>query len=348
MRTTDSDPSVANNPASLIAQPNPIRLAGGWLFSVVVHLCCLLAGMVFVVGTVISEANPQDLRREVGIVLVNRNPDRKVEYFSEHEAKEQTTGAASSTNTVANQGRTAVLPDEPPPTSLPALPKTAALTPGGDLVIGPKFSGSGTGKRLVLPGTDEAGILAADAAERARRPVVGPTAALSLFGGKTAIGNSFVFVIDRSKSMGNDGLGAIDAAAKELKKSIDNLTDQQRFQVVAYNEQTVFIDGRRLLPASAENRRRLLRFFGDLAAYGPTEHERALVGALSLRPDVIYLFSDAGDPVMTPGQITRILQMAAGKTTFHCVRFYDEADDDNFMQELAAKTRGSYVFVRVR
>jgi hypothetical protein len=340
---------MQTEPSTLIAAPQPIRWMSGWLFSLAVHLACLLAGMVLVVGHVISEANPMDLHREVGIVLVNRSSDSKIEYFSENEAAAASvTNAASATANAGQPGTRDVLPAEPPPTSLPNLPQTTALTPGGDVVVGPKFSGSGKGKQLVLPGTDEAGILAADAAERARRPVSGPTAEMSLFGGKRAIGNSFVFVIDRSKSMGGDGLGAIEAAAKELRGSIDSLTDQQRFQVIAYNEQTVFIDGRRLLPATAENRQRLTRFVGDLAAFGPTEHERAIVAALSLRPDVIYLFSDAGDPLLSPGQVSRLLQMAAGKTTFHCVRFFDEADDDNFMQELAAKTKGSYVFIRVK
>ena len=72
------------------------------------------------------------------------------------------------------------------------------------------------------------------------------------FGSRAAVGNSFVFVIDRSKSMGGEGLGALDAAGEELTTALARLEPAHRFQVIAYHRQPVYLGQRRLLDATPE------------------------------------------------------------------------------------------------
>ena len=58
-------------------------------------------------------------------------------------------------------------------------------------------------------------ILANDPLRNRSAGPSGPTAKMTLFG-RAGVGRSFVFLIDRSKSMGSQGLGAIAAAQREL------------------------------------------------------------------------------------------------------------------------------------
>lgn len=329
--------------------PELIRLTGGWLFSLAIHLIGCLLGVLFVTGAALVQPSGDEPGRGVEVVLARRSADRSTSYFSadstEGESEANSTATAPAASAAAN------LPDQPPlATNLPSLPALpGSATPSEGLVAVPRLTGSGKTGASGLPGLDEGAVIAGDlATQAANAGPSGPTATLKVFGSGTAVGRSFVFVIDRSKSMGGDGLDAISAAAKELAKAIESLTEEQKFQVVAYNEQIVYLDGRRLIPADDQNRRRLIRFVEDLGAFGPTEHERALGAALSLKPDAIFFFTDGGDPHLNPGQIAR-LKRDWPKTKIHCIRFGSGEDSEpNFLPALAEATGGSYAYVRVR
>ena len=206
------------------------------------------------------------------------------------------------------------------------------------------------GRPAIGPVLDEAALRAADAAIP-REPVpTGPTARLALFGA-AAEGRSFVFVIDRSASMGAEGLGVIQVAAKELAAQIHSLTLEQSFQVVAYNQSLTHFQGRELLPASDENQHRLVRFVADLAAFGQTDHIRGLLAALKLKPEVIYLLTDGGEPQPDSGQLRVVREQAGGRTTIHCLHFGRGAAGETaglgFLSRLANENRGSYVYIDV-
>jgi len=196
----------------------------------------------------------------------------------------------------------------------------------------------------------EAAILAEDAKIPRPKVPTGPQARLSLFGSSQALGRSFVFVIDHSNSMGGAGLGAIHAAAKELEARIDQLTDQQTFQVVAYNQSIAWLTGQELIPATSDNKRKLVAFIDALAAYGQTEHRRGLLAALRLKPEVIFLLTDGGDPPLDAGQLKLIRDAAAGGTTIHCVHFGrgPTSDRGSFLARLARDNGGSYVYVDMK
>ena len=77
-----------------------------------------------------------------------------------------------------------------------------------------------------------------------------------------------MFVIDRSKSMGSEGLDAIDAASKEIAIGIAKLIPQHQFQIIAYNHETHFLSERKMLPATDDNKQSIKKFFAELAAFG--------------------------------------------------------------------------------
>jgi hypothetical protein len=205
------------------------------------------------------------------------------------------------------------------------------------------------GRPLIPPGLDEAAILAADAKIPRQQLPTGPTAQLSLFGSAVAVGRSFVFVIDRSASMGSGGLGAIQTAAKELAARVGSLSAEQKFQVVGYNQTVVYLGGPELLPASEENRRKLIQFVIELPAFGQTEHSRGLLAALRLKPEVIFLLTDGGDPPPDAGQLRVIREQAGSRTSIHCIRFGRGPREEagGFLTRLAAENRGSYVYIDV-
>src|SRR5262249_277869 len=149
----------------------------------------------------------------------------------------------------------------------------------------------------------------------------GPMATISLFGSAPGIGRSFVFVIDRSSSMSNRGLGAIQSAAKELGARLTKMRPEQTVQVVAYNEKATYLTGRELIPATDENKRNLVAFISNLEPIGQTAHSRGVASALRLKPEVIFLLTDGGDPLLSLGDLLAIRDENAGRTEIHCIQF---------------------------
>jgi von Willebrand factor type A domain len=256
--------------------------------------------------------------------------------------------------TSASKFSSAMLANEPPPPGASgiSLPSPNELVIAPDSVASASLSRAGSG-RLKLPFSliDEAAILADDASQHRPGLPTGPKATIRIFGSPPVEGHSFVFVIDRSASMGAGGLGAIGAAAKELAAQLGSLTADQKFQVVAYNESSVYFTGRELIPATDENKQKLVSYIANLGDYGQTEHERGLLAALRLKPEVIFLLTDGGDPHLRPGQINFLAEQAGARTSIHCIQFgtgtADAIPADHFLRRLAAETGGSYAFITV-
>jgi von Willebrand factor type A domain len=206
---------------------------------------------------------------------------------------------------------------------------------------------SGTSNSGELSPEQQAMLAAEQAAFEARRPKGAP-ATLRVFGSGDITGRKFVFVIDRSRSMGSDGLNVIQAASSELSNTIAALEDFHQFQIIAYHHENVFIEKRGLLDANPGNKGRVKEFIQNLAAFGGTEHESALATALSLNPDVVVLMSDGGLPELNQSQMRRIRQ-SAGNTRIHCLEFGrgPRQKTDTFMRTLAAESSGTYRYIDV-
>jgi hypothetical protein len=330
--------------------PGWLATVPAWLLSLAIHLLLAITASVVFQATQ-SPAQVDESARAGQIVLVRREIEQR-EYFADDRAPARhaalrpvfQTGEASAGENAAG------LPaaDSPPLLSGITLPERGGQIPVADsAALIPQVSGSRGKARFPGNSLDEAAILAEDALIPREQIPTGPTAQLSLFGSGLAEGRSFVFVIDRSNSMGGAGLGAIQAAAKELATHIDQLTAEQTFQVIAYNQSAAYLTGRELVPATTDNKRKLINFVANLAAYGQTEHSPALLNALRVKPEVIFLLTDGGDPGLHPGQFQTIRQQAAGRTSIHCIHFGrgPQNEPEHFLKRLAAENRGSYVYV---
>jgi hypothetical protein len=203
--------------------------------------------------------------------------------------------------------------------------------------------------RIPLAGDLGAWVADEQARLRANRPAGEPTS-LDLFGGVPAVGRSFVFLIDRSKSMGHSGLNALRAAEEELLVALEPLQPTHRFQVIAYHHECVYLNRRELLPATEENKQAVRGFLSGLAAFGATEHELALQSALHQKPDAIFLLTDGGDPQLSEAQIRNITRLAAGRTSIHCIQFGFAASpaEAGFLQRLAAANGGGFGYVEMK
>ncbi len=336
-----------------LAEPNSHGLRWpAWALSVAAHLAVAVLGALLVTAEIRSRDTAAG-DRPAGIVLVKHGADsNQVRYFSEQDAYSGATSAAGHSiapGDASGRGDDPLFGAAPPDAGikLPDLPGGLLLGEGLVPAVAPN-AGSGRRPKLPFATIDEAAVLAADALIPREQQPTGPKATMSLFG-TTAEGRSFVFAIDHSQSMGGDGLGAISAAAKELAKQVTSLTEEQKFQVVSYNQSATFFTTRELIPATGENKDSLVRFVANLVAAGPTEHERGLRAALSLKPEVIYLLTDGGDPHLKPAQIAAIVEQAGTRTTIHCLHFgktkSDAGANDHFLRRLAAATGGNYAFV---
>src|SRR5579885_3285784 len=137
-----------------------------------------------------------------------------------------------------------------------------------------------------------------------------------------ARGQSVVYVIDRSSSMGING--GLAAARQELLASLERLPETSRFQVILYNRaaEPMAIGGQTgLTPATAAARAEAAARLGAVRAEGSTDHLAALRRALMLRPDVIFFVTDADD--LTPLQVRTVTEwnraVSGGRTAIHAI-----------------------------
>ncbi len=319
-----------------------------WLLSALLH-----ALLVLLLPLLLTNAVPRGLPshdRAVGIVLASASEDQQVEYFSAESADEGDASAAA-----------AATPARDAAAALPSAAAASLQVPGGialpQLDDGPRVGGEGlvqtpqlsvAGRSRLPSGLDPSSILADEAARRQALAARGPSTQLGLFGGTAAEGRRFVFLIDRSKSMGGSGLDALRAAEAELVRAVDALEANHEFQIIAYHHQCTFLQNtRRLLAATSANKEAIRGHVQGLAAFGATDHELALTIALALNPDVIFLLTDGGEPHLSAGDLTRITKLAGGRTSIHCIHFGSGPlqDADNFLRRLAALNDGGYGYV---
>jgi von Willebrand factor type A domain len=326
-----------------------------WLLSLAAHLTGAILAALLIRGSLPWHGT--DFADSMEAALLTQRAVPRTQYFRDDEIDDRhdflqasVSGAVNSAQAWKERGvggMPGAASSQPPLVAGISLPDSPGPLAGGDGLIVTPRPGSAPGRPRISSGISDAAILAEDAAIPREKIPTGPTAELSLFGSAAATGRSFVFVIDRSASMGSDGLGAIQAAAQELADHVDHLSPDQTFQVVAYNQSVAYVTDRELMPANEANKRQLTKFVADLAAYGQTEHSLGLHAALRLKPEVIFLFTDGGDPPLDLGHLRIIREQAAGRTSIHCLHFGrgPRRDSYHFLARIAAENRGSYVYI---
>ncbi len=162
-----------------------------------------------------------------------------------------------------------------------------------------------------LPALDDAFLLGDGGSGRSGGGEKGTT---SLFG-LTAAGVKFVYVFDRSGSMTDefsfvrrDGVPSqvtpLNLAKAELLRSLDQLNDQCRFQIIFYNSKPdpfganvralkADADEQGLYPSTDQMKTRAREFVGDIEGRGGTKHWEALEMAIKMQPNSVFLITDA-------------------------------------------------------
>lgn len=179
-------------------------------------------------------------------------------------------------------------------------------------------------------------------------PPRSPGARTGIFG-LEASGNRFVYVFDRSASMGEAAGRPLAAAKAELLASLDDLGESQQFHLIFYNERPVVFapaagQGRPIF-ASDENRRAAARFVEGVAAAGGTRHYEALAAALKLAPDVVFVLTDGTPDDDLAEEELGWLGRAAGAARILVVQFGGDGGRSPRLARLAERTGGAYKVV---
>ncbi|QDT01658.1 hypothetical protein K227x_00250 [Rubripirellula lacrimiformis] len=325
------------------AAPAPIDLepaAKAWpalLMSLVFHIV-LLTG-IGLIWTRKPGGSGETEDRRVGIALVHRMPDR--DFYREAEPPVSETETPSDQQSSVAAAAAAPPADLSPPIDLDGILKSMQSTPmphsatglAGETQLDGDAFGDGRGRST-----------AGDAGQ-----------ATTMVFGVSGSGSRFVYVFDRSDSMNGFGGKPLRAAKNELIRSLQTLTDKQRFQLIFYNEKpTPFrIAGMpiQMMAGDGPNLTLAQQYIRSVTAFGGTEHETAIKMALRLSPDVIFFLTDARIPRLSESELRQIQSRAqqAG-TTIHAIEFGGDAvaPSDSFLRDLAAMNGGQYQYVDIR
>lgn len=328
---------ASSNIRSQAADSAPSSLAAipGWLASAAVHatlLAILLTTGVPSCGSVGDAAgDPGGDFRRVGLVL--REPVSTAEPQDAAETEvvevpENIQAAPTLPSTAAEHSAT-----PPVPLSLPEA-GPPLLGPGG---MAPP-AGAPDVRGLAKPaGPPRIGGLGG----------VGP-GEVQFFGAKDRA-SQVVYVLDCSGSM--SGAPLAEAKAR-LLASLESLEGTQRFQIIFYSQQTHVMtlrgeNSRALYWATDINRTLARQFVAEMDARGGTDHMPALLKALSFKPEVLYLLTDAREPQLSAAELNRIRIANGGRTRIHTIEFGEGAraldgPRGNFLERLAEQNGGTY------
>ena len=306
-----------------------------WLLSLLLHLSVFTILGLVVQVTPGGLPNAGDTLRGGEIVLAS-NATGKTEYFSDADGGDSSQAAATNADVAvdATASPVAAVPEQPP-TGGPQLPAPNASDAGSGLPGG------------LAPG---AGELLGSSKGGPRGTGVGQKAQTEVFGVQGE-GSSFLYVFDRSSSMGGFEGRPLASAKRELIASLEKLDQVRQFQIIFYNQEPhlMQLGGQQgMVFANDDGKRQAADFVGRIIASGGTRHMEALTLALNLRPDVIFFLTDADEPQLSPAELAKIRRLNHG-TSINAVEFGAGAPSGtvNFLKRLARENGGNYGYVDV-
>lgn len=167
-------------------------------------------------------------------------------------------------------------------------------------------------------------------------------------------GTRVVYVVDSSGSMYQHR--AMYAAKAALTASLQNLDAAQQFQIIFYNESPRLMSlksapKKQLYFATDVNKNAARQFINGINPDLGTQHLDAIKLGLSLGPEVMFVLTDSGDPVLTPRELDEIRQRNRGRTRIHCIEFGVgkelAGETGNFLKKLARQNEGTHRYVDV-
>lgn len=196
---------------------------------------------------------------------------------------------------------------EPPPESPPAPVAEPSRTKPVESGLMPRANQT--------PRTLTAEMLAVISRSVTTQPIATAAPAMPAIHGALNSGQSIVYVLDCSGSMGEYGKFALARAA--LKSTLFGQPEEVRFQVIVYNSiaQPLF-PGTTGVPAIRANIDAAIARIAQHETKGRSNHVEAIRRAAVFRPDVILILTDADDLALTS---FRSALAEAGKPIAVCV-----------------------------
>jgi von Willebrand factor type A domain len=138
--------------------------------------------------------------------------------------------------------------------------------------------------------------------------------------------------------------GALKKAKDELLATLEQMPSDTRFQILLFNRSVEMLPAGSggLLPATIENKRKASDFLKTVLPEGGTLPLPALRRALALKPDVIFLLTDADG--WTEREVREVNAMNRGHTVIHALGLAPgrRAGEESPLQKLARENRGEY------
>ena len=216
--TADTSTSIEANSDGFPDLAPPERTGPALVMSLIMHVLLLTtAGLIW---QQTPKGAGSEMDRPVGIALVHRLPDR--DQYTEAKPKAETTEQSEQ-----QQSESASAAAAPPADLTPPMDLTGVLQ---EMMDSPApVSGTGLAGEMKLDGD-------AFGQERGTGSFVSAADTTAMVFGVSGSGSRFVYVFDRSDSMNGFGGKPLRAAKRELVRSIQSLTEKQRFQVIFYND----------------------------------------------------------------------------------------------------------------
>lgn len=158
-------------------------------------------------------------------------------------------------------------------------------------------------------------------------------------------GTSVVFVVDASGSMNFPHPGPAKTrfgrVKIELVKTIQKMTESERFFMIFFNQFAIPMPANRLVEASPANQQMYLNWMIPGQAQGDTEPEDALLRALRFRPEVIYFLTDGRFKYSVVKNVTKANR---SRVVINTLCFGND-DGEKFLKQLANNNGGVYRFI---
>lgn len=299
----------------------PRRAVPAWLFSFLFHV--VLAAICLLLLTQFQKGGGDVETRSGGIVLVDAT-EEATEYLDEGDVEAAAESAAAQQAPAVAELVSDAAPELPGvAASEPAVAASDALL--GDLVgADSMLTGSGQGGEIGGPSTTE------------------------IFGIQ-GTGTRFVYVVDHSQSMSDFNGRTMQAAKQQLLKSIASLRSNNQFQIVFYNNQIRIFnpDGApTMYHATNEFKQEAKRFVDRTRPDGGTDHMNALKYAFRLRPDVIFLLTDA-EGGFSKGELRDLSDWNRSGAVINAIEFGIAAGRDRSLEQASRESGGSYLFKNI-
>ena len=162
------------------------------------------------------------------------------------------------------------------------------------------------------------------------------------FFGLRASGGKFVFVVDKSGSMGSNSSMPLNTAKQELIRSIQAMDEDMKFYVIFYDSGALPMKETDLVTATQKNKKRCFDWIESITANDGTEPGGAMMKALQLKPDAIWLLSD-GEFGQQAVEIIR-KNNTGKKIKIHTIAFMSDSGRA-ILRQIAEENNGNYRFV---